>query len=77
MKLYSPIAPSECVLCWCWQPHLDPLVWADVVERDAGLRSVQQNLELGAGGILAGTDTYRDHPAGAVLTCPTDKGGSQ
>lgn len=53
-------------------PHLDPLVWADAAQSDGRLGSVQQNLEHGAFGVLAGTNTNGDHPAGAILTCPTD-----
>lgn len=50
-------------------PHLDPLVWADAAQGDGCLRSVQQNFELGAFGVLAGTNTNGDHPVGAIFTC--------
>lgn len=70
----------ESVDC-CWKtvtrPHLDPLVRADAAHSDGRLRSVQQNLELGTFGVLAGTNANGDHPAGAVLTCTTHKSRSQ
>lgn len=49
-------------------PHLDPLVRADVVDRDGGLWAVQQHLELGTAGVLTCTDTDWYHPVRAVLT---------
>lgn len=47
---------------------LDPLIWSQVRDGDCKFRLVQQNLYLGAAGVLAGTDANWDHPVGAVLT---------
>lgn len=47
---------------------LDPLIWSQVRDSDCELRLVQQNLYLGATGILTTADANWDHPAGAVLT---------
>lgn len=50
------------------QRHLDPLFGANGAQGDGGLGSVQQNLELVACRVLAGTNANGDHPVGAVLT---------
>lgn len=47
---------------------LDPLIWSQVRDGDCEFRLVQQNLYLGAAGILTSADANWDHPAGAVFT---------
>ena len=55
--------------------YLDPLVWPDVVEGDAGVRSVQQHLVTGVAGVFAGADADGNHPAGTLLGWAGGGGG--
>lgn len=53
--------------------HLHPLLRANSTQCDGDVRSVQQNLQLGARWVVTGADANGNHPAGTVLSCHTSQ----